>query len=146
MKGIAAFAFFGANAFAETLATPTNAPAVSSSIPDMTSSTIRVFGALIFVVALFLGGVWLFRNWQRIAVRKGVAPKLNILEVKSLGQRQAIYVVGYQQQRMLIGSSPAGITLLSHLPAPDENETAEVPTTTKMSFGDALQQVLNRKS
>jgi flagellar biogenesis protein FliO len=145
MSGIGAFVFLGSNASAETVAA-TNAPTVSSTIPDMTSSTIRVFGALIFVIALFLAGVWLFRNWQRIAVRKGVAPKLNILEVKSLGQRQAIYVVGYQQQRMLLGSSPAGITLLSHLPAPDEDEPAEVPATTKMSFGDALQQVLNRKS
>lgn len=113
-------------------------------MPDMGASLIRVFGALIFVIGIFLGGVWLFRNWQRMAVRKGISPKLQILEVKSLGQRQALYVVGYQQQRMLIGASPAGITLLSHLPQAEENETApDAPT--KISFTDALQQVLNRK-
>jgi flagellar biogenesis protein FliO len=142
---IACFLFCGLSAIAQTGATNAPAPAAASgSMPDMGASLIRVFGALVFVIGIFLGGVWLFRNWQRIAVRKGISPKLQILEVKSLGQRQALYVVGYQQQRMLIGASPAGITLLSHLPVADESETT--PTApTKISFTDALQQVLNRK-
>lgn len=127
----------------------TNAPAAAptTSLPDTGSSILRVFGALIFVIALFLGGVWFFRNWKQLAIRKsGIAPKLNIFEVKSLGQRQTIYVVGYQQQRMLLGSSPAGITLLSHLPPADETEATAPAPVGKMSFMDALQQVLSRKS
>lgn len=125
----------------------TNAPA-GSNLPDTGGSVLRVFGALILVIALFLGGVWFFRNWKQLAVkRSGIAPKLNIYEVKSLGQRQAIYVVGYQQQRMLLGSSPAGITLVSHLPAAEEGEPASPAAPVgKMNFIDALQQVLARKS
>ena len=99
-------------------------------------------GALLLVLGLFLTGVWLFRNWQRLAVRHGTAPKLNVLEVKSLGQRQAIYVVGYQQQRMLVATSPAGITLLSHLPEAEEMQA--VPAT-RLSFAEAFQHVLARK-
>jgi flagellar biogenesis protein FliO len=121
-------------------------PAVPPAIPDMGGSVLRVFGALILVVAIFLGGVWLFRNWQRFAVRKSGAPKLSVIEVKSLGQRQAIYVVGYQQQRMLLASSPAGITLVSHLPEADGAEAAAPAPAVGVSFVDAFQQVLSRKS
>jgi flagellar biogenesis protein FliO len=116
--------------------------AAGSSLPDMGSSLLRLGGALVLVIGLFLAAVWLFKNWQRFGVRKGIAPKLNILEVKSLGQRQAIYVVGYQQQRMLLASSPAGVTLVSHLP---ESEDAPADVAASVSFAEAFQQVLSRK-
>jgi flagellar biogenesis protein FliO len=109
--------------------------------PDMLGPVLRMGGALALVIGLFLSGVWLFKNWQRFARRRGALPKLSVLEVKSLGQRQAIYVVGYEQQRLLLASSPAGVVLLSHLP---EEETATVPAT-RLSFAEAFQQVLARK-
>jgi flagellar biogenesis protein FliO len=120
-----------------------NVPAISSALPDMGASLLRVVGALVAVIALFLAGVWLFKNWQRLTSRKASAPKLNVLEVRSLGQRQAIYVVGYEQQRMLLASSSAGVTLLSHLPSVEAEPSLETP---KMSFAQAFQQVLARKS
>jgi flagellar biogenesis protein FliO len=109
----------------------------------MAASVLRMGGALVLVIGLFLGGVWLFKNWQRLGIRRGASPKLNVLEVKSLGQRQAIYVVGYEQQRMLLASSPAGIALLSHLPEAGEEEKLEPAT--RVSFAEAFQQVLARK-
>lgn len=111
----------------------------------MGASLLRVFGALGLVIALFLGGVWMFKNWQRLALRKGASPKLNVLEVKSLGQRQALYVVGYEQQRMLIASSPAGVTLVSHLPEADATTPVTGPAPS-MTFVEAFQQVISRKS
>jgi flagellar biosynthetic protein FliO len=120
-----------------------NVSALSAALPDAGASVVRVFGALILVVGIFLGGVWLFKNWQRFTVKNGGRPRLNVLEARSLGQRQSLYVVGYQQQRMLVASSPSGITLLSHLPAAEEAEAA--PAATKISFADAFQQVLARK-
>lgn len=120
----------------------TNVPAISSALPDMGTSMLRVGGALVLVIAIFLGGVWLFKNWQRLTLRQGAAPKLSVLEVRSLGQRQAIYVVGYEQQRLLLASSTAGVTLLSHLPSADNEPAADA---TKMSFAEAFQQVLVRK-
>jgi flagellar biogenesis protein FliO len=127
-----------------------NAAPIASAMPDMGASLLRVTGALVIVIALFLGGVWLFKNWQRLTMRKGIAPKLNVLEVRSLGQRQAIYVIGYEQQRLLLASSSAGITLLSHLPSAEDQQpsaaAAAVPSAPKMSFAEAFQQVLARKS
>jgi flagellar biogenesis protein FliO len=128
-------------------AEPLDAPhalTVPGALPNAGASIFRVCGAFVLVVAIFLGGVWLFRNWQRLAVRKNGAAKLNLIEVKSLGQRQAIYVVGYQQQRMLLASSPAGVTLLSHLPSAEETETAAPAQ--NLSFAEAFQHVLSRKS
>jgi flagellar biosynthetic protein FliO len=120
-----------------------NVPAISSAMPDMGASLMRVVGALVVVIAVFLAGVWLFKNWQRLTTRNGTAPKLKVLEVRSLGQRQAIYVVGYEQQRMLLASSSTGVTLLSHLPSSEEEPSVKTP---KMSFAEAFQQVLARKS
>ena len=123
----------------------TNLPAMSSALPDLGTSLLRVVGALVVVIALFLAGVWLFKNWQRLALRRGAAPRLNVLEVRSLGQRQALYVVAYEQQRLLIASSSAGVTLLSHLPAGEREPAAAAPAP-KISFAEAFQQVLARKS
>jgi flagellar biogenesis protein FliO len=120
-----------------------HAAALPEVLPDAGASLFRVCGAFIVVVALFLGGVWLFKNWQRLSVKKSGGAKLSLIEVKSLGQRQAIYVVGYQEQRMLLASSPAGVTLLSHLPAAGEAE--KTAPAAKMNFAEALQHVLSRR-
>jgi flagellar biogenesis protein FliO len=121
----------------------THRAALPSALPDVGASIFRICGAFIVVVALFLVGVWLFRNWQRLAAQKHGGAKLNVIEVKSLGQRHAIYVVGYQEQRMLLASSPAGVAFLSHLPSAGEGEQA--PSAASVSFTDALKHVLSQR-
>jgi flagellar biogenesis protein FliO len=121
-----------------------NIPGAGSGVPDMGVSLLRLGGALCLVIGMFLAAAWLFRNWQRLGLRPGAPAKLNVLEVKSLGHRQNIFVVGYQQQRLLLASSPAGITLVSHLPAADEEEKTQPAAPIRISFADAFQQVLTR--
>src|SRR5688572_32946271 len=41
----------------------TNLPPIRPALPEASFSVIRVFGALMLVLGLFLGGVWLFKNW-----------------------------------------------------------------------------------
>ena len=71
--------------------------------------------------------------------------------MKSLGQRQALFVVGYEKQRMLVATSPAGVSLLSHLPEaePDEKtvtaEATEKVPAPRLSFAEAFQHVLSAK-
>jgi flagellar biogenesis protein FliO len=148
MGRVISFLFFtlpGAVLAAAPATTNAVAPAAfpGASLPEAGASVFRVCGAFVMVVALFLGGVWLFRNWQRLALQKSGGAKLSLLEVKSLGQRQMLYVVGYQQQRMLLASSPAGVTLVSHLP--DAGEAEKTTPAAGMNFAEALQQVLSRK-
>jgi len=109
--------------------------------PSLTYSFFRVLGALAVVIALLLGGVWLFRNWQRFAVPRGRAPKLNVVECRSLGPRHALYVVGYEQQRFLLSSSPTGVNMLTALP-PASAAEADLPPAGPASFADTLSKAL----
>ena len=142
-RGLVAWLAFGAVPAA--LAQATNTLTLHSDLPQVGLSAIRALGALALVLAIFLGGVWLFRNGQRLAWRKTGAPRLAILETRPLGNRFALYVVGYEQQRMLIGSSPAGISLLSQLPPAAESVPEPVAPLQTASFTQCLQQVMKRK-
>jgi flagellar biogenesis protein FliO len=123
----------------------TNLPPVSPLLPDASFSVIRVFGALMLVLALFLAGVWLFKNWQRLTFPQGRSAQLQLLEMRALGGKHVLYVVGYQQQRMLLAASPAGVTLLSHLPVADATEL-EPAQVSPQNFVQALQQAVQAKS
>ena len=136
--------FFAAVTFVS--AQVTNAPAgpvAQAAAPDVAFSFVRVLGALALVIAIFLAAAWVFRNWHRLTAKKGCAPKLNVLEVKSLGHRHALYVVGYEQQRFLISSAPSGVSLLTHLPVGDADAPAAAPLA---SFPETLLHALGRKS
>jgi flagellar biogenesis protein FliO len=132
---------------AQTVFADTNRPPVAApAFPEAGISLLRVTGALALVLGLFLCGAWLFKNWQRLAIQRGRQPKLNVLETRSLGARQAVFVVGYEHQRFLVATSAAGVNLLSHLPDAEAGETAPVEKPAgPMSFGQALSQVLKRK-
>jgi len=117
-------------------------PTTLSALPEVGFSVFRVLGALVLVLALFLGGVWVFKHWQHLFLQKGRLARLNVLEVRSLGNRHALYVVGYEQQRMMLAASPSGVTLISHLPSADALDAAPV----EPDFSDALHTVLGRKA
>ena len=143
--------FFSASGFtaAPALAQLTNSAAASltaPTLPDPAFSVLRIFGALALVIGIFLGGVWLFRNWQRLTQPRGRTPKLNLLETRSLGGRHTLHVVGYQQERFLIAVSPTGVNLLSHLPVAGDEELPAVATAAATpSFAGTLAQVLKGK-
>lgn len=132
------------SAFAQAANSAAAAPLTAPSLPDVGPSVLRVLGALALVIGIFLGGVWLFRNWQRLALQRGHAPKLNVIETRPLGGRQALYVVGYEQGRFLVASSPSGVSLLSHLPDAVADE-APAGGKTLPSFPLALAQMLKGK-
>lgn len=126
------------------LAETTNAVPVAADLPNVGASLVRVLGALLLVTGVFLGGVWLFRNWQRLTLRRQSAPRLNVIEARSLGGRHALYVVGYERERFLLAASPAGVSLLSHLPAETEGAPAAdaaIPSPV-VSFPQTLAQLL----
>jgi flagellar biogenesis protein FliO len=122
----------------------TNLPPISPALPEASFSVLRVFGALVLVLGLFLAGVWLFKNWQRMTLHRGRPSQLQIIEMKSLGGKHALYVVGYQQQRLLLASSPSGVALVSHLPTED-SVSATIPAVTGENFVQVLQQAVQAK-
>jgi len=142
-----AFSFCVLNSGLAQPAHPISADAAASALstPDIGVSLLRVLGALALVLGIFLAGVWLFRNWQRFAVRRGRAPKLNILESRSLGGRQAIYVVAYEQERFLLSSSPSGVNFLTPLAAAGEGEPGVPESRAAVSFSQAFARVLKAR-
>jgi flagellar biogenesis protein FliO len=115
----------------------------ASPLPDQTFTVVRMFGAFIFVVALFLCGVWLWRNWQRLLAKSGQAPKLRVVEARSLGGRHTLYVVRYEQARWMLAASPTGVSLLAQLPAagaPEIPAAEDAPP----AFAAKLHQLLAR--
>jgi flagellar biogenesis protein FliO len=69
--------------------------------------------------------------------------------MKALGGKHALYVVGYEQQRMLLASSPSGVTLVSHLPNAEASELETSPAASPMSgenFVQVLQQAVQGKA
>lgn len=129
------YAATSTNSFSNSLTSP--------SLPEAGPSLLRVLGALALVLGLFLSGAWLVRNGRLRVFGRSRSARLNVLETRSLGGRQALYVVAYGQERLLIGSTPAGINLLTHL-APSQEEEASLPAPSPMlpSFSQALAQVL----
>jgi len=61
-----AWCFIAAPAIAQ-LTNSAAAPVTAYSHSDTTLPLLNVMGALALVIGIFLGGVWLFRNWQRLA-------------------------------------------------------------------------------
>jgi len=111
-------------------------------LPDTGAAVLRVLGALLLVLALFLAGVWLFKCSARFVGQPPRAGKLRLLEAKALGHRVALHVVGYDRQRFLVASSPTGVTLISALPDAAADETA---AGAPAGFAAALQNVLARR-
>jgi flagellar biogenesis protein FliO len=96
------------------------------------------------VLGCFLAGLWVYRNWQRFAVQNGKAPRLNVLESKSLGPRHGLYVVGYDRHRFLLASAPGGISMLSPLPEATAEEQQCQPAPHPL-FSAALRAALNKR-
>jgi flagellar biogenesis protein FliO len=139
------FIAFSVHCPAESLNGP--APALAGPPPSAALSVLRVLGAMALVFGLFFGGLWLWRHWQRLVLTQGRAPKLTVCEAKSLGQRHTLYVIGYEQQRMLVSASPTGVSLLTPLPDDEASDVAQsVPAPVRPAkFGALLLQAITRK-
>ncbi len=126
------------------MAAAAGAPLSPPPAPSMLGPLVRMLGALALVVGLLFAAQWFLRQQRRLGVAKGLS-RLNILEVKPLGQRHALYVVGYEQQRLLVAASPTGVSLISALPDAAPAATDGPPAEPAVSFSDALFQVMGRR-
>ncbi|MEI6567276.1 MAG: flagellar biosynthetic protein FliO [Verrucomicrobiota bacterium] len=103
----------------------------------------RVLGALALVLALFFGGLWLFKHWQGLIAGGRRPRQLAVLEVCSLGNRQALYLVRCGTQRFLLSSAVNGVSMVSQLPE-GEPEPAPSPIPPAQGFAEKLQKALHR--
>lgn len=123
--------------------------APSASLTEIGPSLFRMLGAFALVMAVGFGLLWMLRRGIRFGPRgAGAQRKLNVLEVRVLGNRQSLFVVGYHDQRLLLASTPTGVQFLAHLPsAPAEAESTAAPAEgCALTFAEALQHAFGRKA
>ncbi|MDD3760149.1 MAG: flagellar biosynthetic protein FliO [Acidithiobacillus sp.] len=76
---------------------------------------LRLIAALLLVLLIFLALIWLFRRLQPGAAGVSGSP-MRILASLPLGTRERLLLVEVGKQQLLLGATPAGITLLHTLP------------------------------
>jgi flagellar biogenesis protein FliO len=136
-------------AFAQQYVTPSIAEP-----PSIIASAVRMIGALFIVISVILTGAWAFKNKEKFAGKlvgsRVRHAKLQVLETKSLGGRNSICVVAYDNQRLLISTSPTGVTMLTKLPEATLEELhtdvqSPVPVAATPTFTDAFAQALSSR-
>ena len=83
--------------------------------------------ALLFILALILGGAWLARKTGLVRGRS--QHDIKVVSSYSLGGRGFITVVEVEKTRLVLGVTPQNITLLHQLPTKPSNAVATTPET-----------------
>lgn len=86
---------------------------------------------LLAIVLLVLAGAWIFTRWagQNLGggfPAMGRSGRLQVLDRAGVGRDQNLLVVRAGQRYLLLGSTPAGLTLLAELTA-EEGKIWEAP-------------------
>jgi len=102
-----------------------NTSAFDPPSSDLFVDFLRLLGAFAVVVGVFLVGAWFFRKSRLFSLYQPGTAQLKILETRSLGYRNSLFVVGYQNRRFLLAASATGVNLVGPLPDAIADETAE---------------------
>jgi len=103
-------------------------------------SGLQTVAALVFVLAVFLILVWLLKRFQPgVSGSSGAA--IRIVATLALGTRERLLLVDVQGQQLLLGVSPAGISLLQVLEQPLTLPQRNPPT----DFAGWLRQAMERR-
>ena len=108
---------------------------------NFTEMGVRLLGALLLVVGLFLAGAYIFKRTRFFNAVSAHEANLKIVESKSLGARHSLHVVKYGEQRFLISDTPNGTEFLTGLDTPPASlEVNDTPA--QGSFANQLQQAV----
>ena len=118
-------------------------PRLSESTGDFLEKSLQMIGAFIFVISVFILGAWLFKRSRFFSLYKGSQSQLQILESRSLGYRNSLLVVGYNQHRFLLATSTTGVSLIC--PLPDASPSPQ-PVPAPSAFSDQLKSAQERKA
>lgn len=98
------------------LLSATTAPAWAADSPgvsDMFSTSLKTLGALMLVLALILIIAWLARRYLHFLPQGSEKGEdIRILSVKALGPKRYVHLLEVDDQKLLVGSSEGGMTLL----------------------------------
>lgn len=82
--------------------------------PLGTETLFQTAGGLLFILALILGGAWLFKRYGALPMGgKGV---IKILGGASVGARERVVLIEVENVRLLLGVAPGHVRTLHRLP------------------------------
>jgi flagellar protein FliO/FliZ len=113
---------------------------------------LSMIGSFVFVIALLVATLLMLK---KMGPRIGVVNnrRLNIIEIQNLGARQKLLLVSVNNDQVLIGLSPQGITPLGRwgadeqigdLAAVDPEQEGETPDSQLNTFKQLLSQTIRR--
>jgi flagellar protein FliO/FliZ len=119
-------ASFGAAIFLSTSAlAQTSASAVQVSAPSATEGLLHSLLGLIVVVGLIFSAGWVMKRFRPVMQpRSG----LYVLGSTSVGTRERVVLVRYQDEVLILGVAPGQVSLLKAAPAPLEEPNAAPAT------------------
>jgi flagellar protein FliO/FliZ len=89
---------------------------VSSLGADSLLSTV---GGLLFVLAIIIGGAWLFKRYSQLPIGgKGI---VRVVGGVSVGTRERVVVVEVENQRLLLGVAPGQVRTLHILQGSEQD-------------------------
>jgi flagellar biogenesis protein FliO len=110
-------------------------------------SVVRMLGSMVLVLGLLVVAVRGLKHWRGLGGLGKKEPHIRVIETRSLAQRQTLYLVTCDGQRMLLAGSAAGVSFLTPLaPQLDESPEEGGPSSTVVHFAEALTHALGRKS
>lgn len=138
-----------ATAGSTTSTTPPGPLAMTIPTPQPTSSAtgglLQTTFALLFVLALLLGGAWFVKRFGPKNFGGGNSA-VKLVGSLSLGTRERILVVEVGDQWIVVGASPGRINQLATMPR-QENASAAMPATLQTAnFADWFKQTIDKRN
>jgi flagellar protein FliO/FliZ len=127
------------HAFLLLLLAPVSALAAESTPAVFsTGAILRLIGSLVLVLLVFFALIWVFRRLQPGAVA-GAGVAMRVVASLPLGARERLLLVEVGKRQLLLGATPAGITLLHTLSEPLPLDSGSV------AFTGWLRQAMERR-
>ncbi len=125
-----------------TSATPTTPVTVAHVNEPATSPLIQVSGALLGIIVLILAAAWVVKRVMPGAMRNQPASGLKVSASASLGARERVVIVNFEDARLVLGVTAQQVTLLHKLPpASAENQP---PQAAAPEFASLMKNMLKR--
>lgn len=113
---------------------------------DMWMEFGKSFGMLFAVLFFFLLALYLFRRFSGRFSGSGSTALIKVLSVHHLSPKEKLVLVAVQDESILIGISPAGISSLARFDKLPNTATASPSQTTNQNFQNLLKKSLFNKN
>jgi len=113
-----------------------------STHTDMWMEFVKSFGMLFAVLAFFLIALYLVRKFSGRFGNKGSMALIKVLSVHHLSPKEKLMLVSVQEESILIGISPAGISSLARFDKLPETATTPEPLDPAKGFQNLLKKSL----